>query len=245
MSTDSSLDHMRESVGRVGLQSDLEQTVWRKLQEGSTDPLQDCELDVCQVISSCGYKDMLENLFHNVDNTLPDVPILTKAYEERLMRQPMSGETPCAMGDLCECQFIDKRMPFTAVELRFPNDPPTAQMCVVCCRKTTQKLFFDMCFTGKRVKGVIQRCVALLACSVVVVFQAHMRFTCAPWLPRALTKHAPDDAGTATSSASRGSTPPSACSSAPPRTTCPACPCPACRTSETSTRWRSKARSEP
>ena len=60
--------------------------MWRKLQEGSTDPLQDCELDVCQVISSCGYKDMLENLFHNVDNTLPDVPILTRAYEERLMR---------------------------------------------------------------------------------------------------------------------------------------------------------------
>ena len=159
VSTDSSLDHMRESVGRVGLQSDLEQTVWRKLQEDPSDSLQDCELDVCQVISSCGYKDMLENLFHNVDAKLPDVPILTRAYEERLMRQPMSGETPCAMGELCECQFIDRRMPFTAVELRFPNDPPTPQMCVICCRKTTQKLFFDMCFTGKKVKGVIQRCV--------------------------------------------------------------------------------------
>ncbi len=30
-------------------------------------------------------------------------------------------------------------------------------MCVLCCRKTTQKLFYDICYTGKRVQGVIQR----------------------------------------------------------------------------------------
>ena len=30
-------------------------------------------------------------------------------------------------------------------------------MCVLCCRKTTQKLFFDMCYTGRRIKGLIQK----------------------------------------------------------------------------------------
>jgi len=31
------------------------------------------------------------------------------------------------------------------------------QMCVLCSRKTTQKLFYDACYTGRRVQGVIQR----------------------------------------------------------------------------------------
>jgi len=30
-------------------------------------------------------------------------------------------------------------------------------MCVLCCRKTTQKLFYDACYSGKRVQGLIQR----------------------------------------------------------------------------------------
>ena len=61
------------------------------------------------------------------------------------------------MGDLCECRFIDRQCPFTGVEFRLPDDPPTPQLCVLCSRKATQKMFYDMCYAGVAPKGVIQR----------------------------------------------------------------------------------------
>lgn len=73
------------------------------------------------------------------------------------MRQPLPGERPCAMGDLCECMFIDKSCPFVGTELRLPNDPDAAQMCILCSRCTTQKCFYDLCYLGQPVAGVIQR----------------------------------------------------------------------------------------
>jgi hypothetical protein len=86
------------------------------------------------------------------------VPILSKAYEETFMRQPMPGERACAMGEQCECMHIDRTAPFVGVELRLGGDPEgVAQLCVLCSRATTQKCFYDMCYLGKPVKGVIQR----------------------------------------------------------------------------------------
>jgi len=52
---------------------------------------------------------------------------------------------------------IDKASPFVGVEMRLPNDPEEPQMCVLCSRSTTQKCFYDVCFLGKSVAGVIQR----------------------------------------------------------------------------------------
>jgi hypothetical protein len=99
---------------------------------------------------------MLENLFQP-GQAAPDVPILCKSYEETFMRQPLPGERPCAMGDLCECMFIDKASPFVCAELRLPHDPESAQLCVVCSRAATQKSFYDMCFLGRPIAGIIQR----------------------------------------------------------------------------------------
>jgi hypothetical protein len=61
------------------------------------------------------------------------------------------------MGEMCECMHIDKSAPFVGVELRLQGDPEPAQLCVLCSRATTQKCFYDMCFLGRPVKGVIQR----------------------------------------------------------------------------------------
>ena len=61
------------------------------------------------------------------------------------------------MGDLCECRLIDRQCPFPGVEFRLPDDPPTPQLCVLCSRKATQKMFYDMCYAGVAPKGVIQR----------------------------------------------------------------------------------------
>jgi hypothetical protein len=52
---------------------------------------------------------------------------------------------------------IDRNAPFVGVEIRFHGDPETPQMCVLCSRATTQRCFYDLCFLGKPIKGVIQR----------------------------------------------------------------------------------------
>jgi hypothetical protein len=141
----------------VQFQSDLQQTIMRRLNTTGTAPPKELNLD--HILARVPYKSMLENLFGNADQQqeVPDVPILSKAYEESFMRQPMQGERPCVMGDQCECMHIDRNAPFVGVELRLPGDPDTAQMCVLCSRATTQKCFYDMCFLGRPVKGVIQR----------------------------------------------------------------------------------------
>ena len=87
------------------------------------------------------------------------LPIITKVFEESFMRQPLSGERECASGTLCECNFIDTANPFICVEFLVPGEQPgpTPQLCVICSRKVTQKLFYDILFTGKTYPGVIQR----------------------------------------------------------------------------------------
>jgi hypothetical protein len=140
------------------------------------------ELQLDHVLSSVPYKDMLESLFGTVTSgPAPNLPIITKAYEESYMREAGPSEKQCAMGAKCECMFIDHNAPFIAVQFDLPNElldtsstnsnpnpsnpnpsnpNPNAtapKLCVLCCRKTTQKLFYDACYSGKRVQGLIQR----------------------------------------------------------------------------------------
>ena len=141
----------------VPFQSGLQQTIMRRLNSGEPPPPPP-SLGLDHILSRVPYKAMLENLFSNLDSEVPDVPILSKAYEETFMRQPMQGERACAMGEQCECMHIDRTAPFVGVELRLGGDPEgVAQLCVLCSRATTQKCFYDMCYLGRPVKGVIQR----------------------------------------------------------------------------------------
>ena len=158
--TDSQAD--TGALSMVHFQSDLQQTILRRLNQpapANTTPAHGGEhLCLDHILSRVPYKTMLENLFGNLDPEVPDVPILTKAYEESFMRQPMPGERACAMGELCECMTIDRTAPFVGVELRLPNDPENSpQMCVLCSRATTQRCFYDICFLGRTIPGVIQR----------------------------------------------------------------------------------------
>ena len=141
----------------VAFQSSLQHTITRRLNMPEQTPTPN-EINLDYILSRIPYKTMLENLFqHTETQEAPDVPVLSRAFEESFMRQPMSGERPCAMGDLCECAHIDRANPFVGVELRLQNDPEEAQMCVLCSRSTTQKCFYDMCFLGQPIVGVIQR----------------------------------------------------------------------------------------
>lgn len=143
------------------------------------------ELQLDHVLSSVPYRDMLESLFGTVSGQAPNLPIITKAYEESYMRETLPGERQCAMGGKCECMFIDQNAPFICVEFDLPNEDTQAsdgaqsmsqttkidrishmgmmgsglepKLCVLCSRKTTQKLFYDACYSGRRTQGLIQR----------------------------------------------------------------------------------------
>ena len=126
------------------------------------------DVGVEHVLSRVPYRDILENLFGGGSEVaVPDLPIISRAcvkffkncgtdarlnranrYEESYMRQPEPGEKACAMGEACECRFLDRQCPFTAVEFRLAGDPPSPQLCVLCSRKATQKMFYDMCYAG-------------------------------------------------------------------------------------------------
>ena len=101
------------------------------------------------------------------------------------MRETCPGERQCAMGAKCECMFIDPNAPFIGVEFDLPSDDVKtsvhktgshteskfdskkqesrteskieSKLCVLCSRKTTQKLFYDACYSGTRIQGLIQR----------------------------------------------------------------------------------------
>ena len=152
----------QQSMLQVGFQSDLQQTIMRRL--NSTDPAEGSRIDLGDlnldhILSRVPYKNMLETLFSNLEpgEQPQEVPILSRAYEESFMRQAQPGEQQCIMGEQCECMHIDRNAPFVGVEIRFHGDPETPQMCVLCSRATTQRCFYDLCFLGKPIKGVIQR----------------------------------------------------------------------------------------
>lgn len=137
----------------VSLKSNIE----RKLHTANN--VLDFDLNFDHILSQIPYRSILENMFGSSTTFEEPVtlPVISKVYEESFMRQPRHDENACVFGALCECNFIDQCAPFTAVEFRLFNDPPTPQMCVLCSRKTTQKMFYDMCHVNKVPHGVIQR----------------------------------------------------------------------------------------
>ena len=117
------------------------------------------ELDFSDILSHLDYKGVLEGLFGGCGMGI-EVPVITRAFEESFLREPMSGERKCVMGMTCEAMLIDKTKPFIAVEFLMPGQmADTPQMCVLCSRKHTQRLFYDFLYraTPSSCTGVIQR----------------------------------------------------------------------------------------
>jgi hypothetical protein len=120
----------------------------------------DLNLSLDNILSRVPYKHMLEDLFSNECVTGPVVPIITKAYEESYMRGPIdSHERLCVMGAKCECNNLSTTSGFTAVEFLLPCEQPrhTRNMCVICHRMFVQSLFYDIIYSGKPHRGVIQK----------------------------------------------------------------------------------------
>jgi hypothetical protein len=165
----------------------LPSLILRNVNTASRAPATPAELNLDAILSRVPYREILENLYGREHYPHPDVPVITRAYEEAFLREPMphSGERPCVAGELCECNFIDPCMPFVGVEFTLPSEsitrPDVPQFCVLCSRKVTQKLFYDVLFTGKDVHGVIQRYGNL--CSVQGEYARECMLVCPPHAP--------------------------------------------------------------
>jgi hypothetical protein len=116
------------------------------------------------ILSYAPYLEMLQREMPaaGCDDVVADIPIISKAYEEMFMRESISEtETACVMGENCECMFINPRLGFIGVCFQIPGEEIHARgvnkMCVLCCRKTTQKIFYDMMYVGACFNGEIQR----------------------------------------------------------------------------------------
>jgi hypothetical protein len=123
--------------------------------------IDDIVLNLDPILSNVAYKDLVENLFGSDSKSVaPTIPLITKAYEESFMREPMhSHERVCVMDSQCECNFISKDKGFVGVEFLLPNETDTGgrQTCILCHRRTVQTLFYDLLYSGRPFKGVIQR----------------------------------------------------------------------------------------
>jgi hypothetical protein len=103
------------------------------------------------IIAKLPFKDVLHKL-SMCNTTHPNLTLISKRFEESFMRVPMhQHERSCVMGDNCECNFIDPKKPFTAVEFCPPMGNPSSasmppHMCVICHRKLVQTCFYEAQF---------------------------------------------------------------------------------------------------
>ena len=124
------------------------------------------------IMTHVPYAEVLQTMFGG--NDIQDsacVPIVTRAYEESYMREALSGaESACVMGSNCECQFVDEHNPFVGVQFTLPVEAFSPEMlsrgvtgelsenklCVLCCRKNTQSLFYEALYNHRAYSACIQ-----------------------------------------------------------------------------------------
>ena len=112
------------------------------------------------VISRLPYRRIIEDVYENWESTPPDIPLVTRAYEESFMRECRdSSEKQCVMMNNCECMQIDKSNRFIGTEFLLPGEAPgvEARMCVLCLRQLTQKMYYDLMFDGRSFRFPIQK----------------------------------------------------------------------------------------
>jgi hypothetical protein len=119
------------------------------------------EIDIDYTLSKVPYREMLRDLMASTEGLdVPQVAIVLRSYEESFMREPVNkGERTCVMESECECMKIDYLNPFKGVEFLLPGEceTDTVQMCVLCHRRFVQTLFYDVVYSGKSFRGVVQK----------------------------------------------------------------------------------------
>ena len=120
-------------------------------------PLRELRINTESILNDIPFERLLMSI-KTIDN-IPNVPIVTRVYEERFMRESTSAcEKNCVMGINCECMLIDPLTPFVCTQFVIPNVSNSHQgMCVLCLRKTTQLLYYKTIYNGHNVNAVIKK----------------------------------------------------------------------------------------
>jgi len=113
--------------------------------------------DTNTLLETVPFCKMLASMATN--SSVYDVPIMSRVYEERFMRECTSPlEKGCVMDKQCECMLIDASRPFVGVQFCIPNvNDETNGLCVLCLRKITTLLFFQTIHKGIPIHTRIQR----------------------------------------------------------------------------------------
>lgn len=177
------VNEMDEDTAHDALYNELRCSI-----KSSSEASVDRPLVLDSIISRQPYVKMMQNLFGAYDDScfhrVDPVKIVTKSYEEMYMRECVeAGERPCAMGNNCECMFIDSNLPFTCVEFILPNEEPQPepQLCVLCLRKLTQSMFYDVMYRHGKFNGIIQNHGNI--CEMPNEYSRKAMLICPPWGP--------------------------------------------------------------
>jgi len=107
------------------------------------------------LISKIGVLKMLSGL---PEPSTYSVPLVTRAYEESYMRECKDATEPaCILASQCECMKIDRDNKFVGVQFVLPCMHASNGMCILCLRKSTHLIFYNILHEGHRVKHVIQK----------------------------------------------------------------------------------------
>lgn len=112
---------------------------------------------VDQIVDNEPFGDVLLNENNDFSHMTQSIPTVTRRYEEQYMRESLSSSEPsCAMGDQCECMFLDVAEPFVGTVFVLPTLNDKNNLCVLCLRKTTHLLFYHLLQKGLQPRGLIQ-----------------------------------------------------------------------------------------
>jgi hypothetical protein len=127
----------------------------------------DC-IELQSILSKTSFLNTVEAMFcsqKSDTNKHVSIPLITREYEESYMRECFRvDDEECVMGVNCECMFIDRHFPFIGTCFWSPlfemadsiSKPLCSKLCVLCCRKNTQQMFYDLMFSHVRFNGFIQ-----------------------------------------------------------------------------------------
>ena len=125
--------------------------------------VQNVSANLQDIVSATCYKDVLARVSTVDVEFTQEIKLVSKAYEDTFLRQPMHAtEKPCIRDECCECMFLDPCQPFVGVRYILPWETTEAQkqeacFCLPCLRAMTLAMYVDIVHSGRETNAVIQR----------------------------------------------------------------------------------------
>jgi len=94
-----------------------------------------------------------------VDDPSPDVPLISRTYEERWMRAPNGTDdedSDCSKKESCQCAILSNNA-FSGVVFRYPNGKPSSTgMCLLCIRYEVTRVVLSAALADQPAYRVLQ-----------------------------------------------------------------------------------------